>query len=227
MGIWFWFIIAICAFVFLTLIRKKYDFAMLYTISIAFSINANYFNALTNPIYCGSIIFSIDSILFTGFMYCVIVCAHEYTVKNAKVLTSATIAAILVSATIEFLAKTSTNGYQSVYMTNYLSYLFSSLGTFAGVWLMLFVYKYLKNRKLNVYVNFIVCILIASIVNTSIFYIFTIITTKGIENLSYMLVGSYLGKIICILLCLISFYVSTHYFIPVNLKDKYSKKDFN
>ena len=221
MGIWFWFVLAFIAFAFITLVRKKHDYAMLFTIAIGFAINANIFNATTAPMLLGPIVFSIDSILFTGFMYAVIVCAHEYGIRNAKILTSSTIAAILLSAVIEFLAKTSTTGFQSEYLTGFLGYFFSAVGTFAAVWLMLWVYKLLKSKKCNTYINFVVCIIISSIINSSIFYVFTRITTADPSNLPYMLAGSYLGKLFCIILCLVSFFISTHWFIPNNLKDKY------
>lgn len=223
MGIWFWFILAFIGFAFIVLIRKKHDYAMLYTISIGFAINANIFNALSAPIYCGPVVFSIDSILYTGFMFCVIICAHEYSVRNAKILTSSTIAAILLSAVIELFAKASTNGFQSEYFISFLSYLFSAVGTFAAVWFMLFVYNLLKNKNCNTYLNFVVCLLSASIINSTIFYIFTKISAEKVSNLAYMLLGSYLGKIFCILLCLICFYISTHWFIPTNLEEKYKK----
>lgn len=221
MGFWFWFVLCFISFAFITLVRKRHDYAMLYTIAIGFAINANIFNASSTPILCGKLVFAIDSILFTGFMYCVIVCAHEYGVRNAKILTSSTIAAILLSAIIEFLAKTSATGFQSSYLIGLLGYLFSALGTFAGVWLMLFVYTALKNKKCNTYLNFVVCLLISSIINSSIFYIFTRITAEDTTTLPYMLAGSYIGKIFCIGLCLVSFFISTHWFIPNNLKEKY------
>ena len=227
MGFWFWFVLAFVAFAFITLVRKKHDYAMLFTIAIGFAINANIFNASTAPIACGKLIFSVDSILFTGFMYTVMVCAHEYGTKDAKVLTSSTIAAILLSATIEFLAKTSTSGFQTENLTGLLGYLFSAIGTFAAVWLMLWVYNLLKNKNCNIYLNFVVCIIISSIINSSIFYIFTRITTADPSTLPYMLAGSYLGKLFCIILCLVSFFISTHWFIPNNLKDKYKNKQNN
>ena len=228
MEFWFWIILAFISTAFITLVRKKYDYSMLYTIAIGYAINANLFNASTAPIIFGSLIFSVDSILYTGFMFCVLVCAHEYSVRNAKILTSSSIAAIILSATIEILAKTSSTGFESIYLINFLSYVFSALGTFAGVWLMLYIYTQLKNKNCNNYLNFTICIIIASIVNSSIFYIFTRITAEDISTLPFMLIGSYLGKFFCIGLCLISFYISTHLLIPNNLKDKYGdnlKKD--
>lgn len=223
MGFWFWFVLCFISFAFITLVRKRHDYAMLYTIAIGFAINANIFNASSTPILCGKLVFAIDSILFTGFMYAVIVCAHEYGIKNAKILTSSTIAAILLSATIEFLAKLSSAGFHSEYLISFLGYLFSAVGTFAAVWLMLLVYKVLRDKKCNIYLNFVVCLLISSIINSSIFYIFTRITAEDTTTLPYMLAGSYIGKIFCIGLCLVSFFISTHWFIPNNLKEKYKK----
>lgn len=223
MGIWFWFVMAVIAFLFITIIRKWHDLAILYTIAIGFAINANIFNSISAPMFCGPIIFSIDSILYTGFMFCVVVCAIEYGVKKAKILTSSTIAAILLSAVIEFLAKTSTTGFSIDYLISLSSYVFSSIGTFFGVWLMLFVFEKLNAKNCNIYLNIIVCILISSIINSTIFYLFTILTSQVTENMLFILIGSYIGKIICILLCLLSFYVNTHWFIPNSLKEKYQK----
>lgn len=223
MGIWFWFVMAIIAFLFITIIRKWHDLAILYTIAIGFAINANIFNSITAPMFCGPLIFSIDSILYTGFMFCVVVCAIEYGVKKAKILTSSTIAAILLSAVIEFLAKTSATIFSIDYLISLSSYVFSSIGTFLGVWLMLFVFQKLSEKKCNIYLNIVICILISSVINSTIFYLFTILTSQTTESMLYILIGSYIGKFICILLCLISFYVNTHWFIPNNLKEKYQK----
>lgn len=225
MGIWFWFVLAFVFFVFITLVRKWHDYAMLFTIAIGFAINANIFNATTTPMYCGPLVFSIDSILYTGFMFCVVICAIEYSIRNAKILTSSAIAAILLSATIEFLSNISSFGYKTQFLISFFGYFFSAVGTFAGVWFMLFVFEKLKNKKINNYLNIVICILISSIINSSIYYVFTIITTAGLQDFSYMLIGSYIGKIFCIGLCLISFYINTHLFIPNNLKEKYCKKN--
>lgn len=221
MGIWFWFVLAVLGFVFITLVRKWHDYAILFTIAIGFAINANIFHALSAPIYWGSLIFSIDSILYTGFMFCVVICANEYGIRKAKILTSSAIAAILLSAVIEFLAKISTtSGFAPEYFTTMCGYVFSAVGTFLGVWLMLYVFEKLKAKNLNIYVNMIVCILIASIINSSVFYGFTLLI-NSIENFANIIVGSYIGKIFCIILCLLSYYVNTHYYIPNNLKEKY------
>lgn len=225
MGIWFWFVLAFIAFAFITIARKWHDHSMIFTIAIGFAINANIFNATSTPIYSGPLIFSIDSILYTGFMFCVVISAIEYGVRDAKILTSSSIAAILLSTIIEFLARVSSTGYQAQYLLSSLSFIFSALGTFAGVWLMLFIFEKLKAKNLNVYLITVICILIASIVNSSIYYVFTLLTTQSTRNLLYALLGSYIGKVFCIALCLLTFYINTHIFIPNNLKEKYCKKE--
>jgi len=224
MGIWFWFVLTFAIFAFIILVRKWHDQAILYTLAIGFAINANIFNAFSTPISWGPIVFSIDSILYTGFMFCVIVCAHEYGTRNAKILTLSTIAAILLSAVIEFLAKTSSFGFDINFLIDLSGYLFSAVGTFAAIWLMLFVFEKLKNKNLNIYLNIVICLLIASVINSSIFYAFALIKSSDIQALSYILAGSYIGKIFCIGLSLISFYICTHYYIPNNLKEKYKKQ---
>lgn len=223
MGIWFWFVLAIIGFAFITIVRKWHDYSMLFTIAIGFAINANIFYALSAPMYLGPIVLSIDSILYTGFMFCVVVCAIEYGVRKAKILTSASIAAILLSAVIEFLAKVSTVGFDIDYLVGLSSYIFSAIGTFAGVWLMLFILEKLQNKNVNVYLNITICILISSIINSTIFYGFTILVSGVIDNIGYIICGSYIGKVICIALGLLSYFISTHYFIPNDLKEKYQK----
>lgn len=225
MGVLFWFIIALIAFVFITIIRKWHDYAMLYTIAIGFAINANIYNALNVPINCGPFILSIDSILYTGFMFCVTICANEYGVRKAKILTSSSIAAILLSAVIEQLAYISSTGFKTEYLLNFGGYFASAVGTFAGVWLMLFVFEKLSQKSFNVYLNIGLAILIASIVNSSIYYGFTLCVSGPVQNLGAMLAGSYLGKIICIILCAGSFYLNTHIIIPNDLKSKYQNKN--
>ena len=225
MNILFWILIAVLAFAFITFIRKWHDYALLFTIAIGFAVNANIFNSMSVPINFAGMTFAIDSILYTGFMFAVIVCAKGYGIRKAKILSSATIAAILLSAGIEFFAKMSAFGYSFEYMSSFLGYIFSAIGTFLGIWLMLFIFEKLEAKKVNVYLNFVICILIASIVNSTIYYAGVIIVNGNITNLWSIIAGSYLGKLFCILLCLLSYFASTHWWIPNDLKDEIKKTE--
>ena len=147
MAFWFFIVMAIVIFAFMTFIRKWHDYSLLFTLAIGFVVNANIFTASNVPVYLGNIVFAIDSILYTGFMFAIIICAREYGIRKAKILTSACIAAILVSAGIEFMANVSSLGYKTEFLYNTLSYVYSALGTFIGVWLMLFLYQKLYQEK--------------------------------------------------------------------------------
>ena len=224
MSIWFLIGVAFIAFIFITIVRKWHDYALLFTIAIGFAVNANIYNGITTPVMLGNLVFSIDSILYTGFMFAVIVCAKEYGSIKAKVLTSSTIAAILVSAFIEFFAKVSSFGYETAFLSSLMGYIYSSIGTFLGVWAMLYIFDKLEAKNVNVYINFIICIIISSLINSAIYYGLTGITIGAIDNIIYILLGSYIGKIFSLLLGMGSYYINTHYWIPNDLKDKYPKK---
>ena len=84
MDLWFLALIGILFFALLTLCRKWYDYAMLFTFAIGFAVNANIYNSVTTPVYFYKLIFSIDSILYTGFTFTVIICAKEYGVRKGK-----------------------------------------------------------------------------------------------------------------------------------------------
>lgn len=224
MGITLWTLFSLFVFAGFCIARRWHDYAVLFTIAIGFAVNANIFNGGTAPITVGGFVFSVDSILYTGFMFAIMICAHEYGFKKARVLTYTSIAAILISAVIEIMANISAFGYQPEFLYAFLGYIFSAIGTFLGVWFMLAVYKILEKKKANEYFNFLVCILIASVINTTIYYMGTILVTGHLlDNMMPILLGSYIGKIFCILLCQIVFFVNTHFWVPNALKEKYQK----
>ena len=164
MKLWFLLFLGIILFAFFVLVRRWHDYSMLFTIAIGFAVNANIYNGITMPVFLGNIKFSIDSILYTGFSFTIVICAYEYGVRKAKILTSSTIAAVLLSAVIEFMAHLSSNGYQTDYLINLFGYLASSVGTFLGVWFALFIFEKIKD-KMNIYIIFILLILIIIIFN--------------------------------------------------------------
>lgn len=220
MSIYILIIFAVFAFSLFVFVRKWHDYSMLFTFAIGCAVNANIFNSITNPVVAGGMVFSIDSILYTLFMFTVVICAKDYDIRRAKILTSSAIAAILVSSFIEFFANLSSFGFSMDLVIKLVGYIASALGTFAGIWLMLYVFKKLEKRKTNVYLSFAVCILIASVINSTIYYAAVIASSGKIENLLYTLIGSYIGKTACIILGEIGYFVNTHYWIPKNLKEK-------
>ena len=135
-------------------------------------------------------------------------------------MTFSTIAAVLLSAVIEFMAHLSSNGYSTEYVINLFGYVSSSIGTFTGVWIALIIFKKLKD-KVNIYLIFIMLVLLISIFNSAFYHLYYILTTGNIDGFIYIVIGSYLGKLYALVLGLIGFYINTHYWIPLDLMDKY------
>ena len=215
--------LGIILFAFFVIVRRWHDYSMLFTIAIGFAVNANIYNGITMPVYLGDIKFSIDSILYTGFTFTIVICAYEYGIRKAKILTSSTIAAVLLSAVIEFMAHLSSLGYDKEYLINLFGYVSSSVGTFIGVWLSLFIFDKLKD-KLNIYVLMIIVVIMISIINSVFYHLYYIFVTGNTEGFIYIIIGSYLGKLYALILGLIGFYINTHFWIPLDLMDKYKKE---
>ncbi len=223
MKIWFLIIVAIILFAFFTVVRKWHDYSMLFTIAIGFAVNANIYNGITSPVFLGNIKFSIDAALYTGFTFTVIICAIEYGIRKAKILTSSTIAAVLLSAVIEFFARLSVNGYQQDIVIDLFGYFSSSLGTFVGVWISLYCLEKLQKKNVNTYLILTILVLLISVFNSMFYHIYYLLATGNVDGFGYVVLGSYIGKLFAVILGLIAFYINTHYWIPVNLINKYKK----
>ena len=57
MPFWFWIIMAVIIFAFITLVRRWYDYSILFTIAIGFAVTANIFNSSNVPAYLGDLVF--------------------------------------------------------------------------------------------------------------------------------------------------------------------------
>lgn len=227
MDLWFLALIGILFFLLLTFCRRWYDYAMLFTFAIGFAVNANIYNSSTAPVYFYKLVFSIDSILYTGFTFTVIICAKEYGVKKGKILTSSTIAAVLLSALIELLASISSYGFDVAFIKQFFGYVFSAIGTFIGIWVMIYIFEKLDKKKINIYLTLFICVLISSIINSTIYYSYYLIVYQNTNDFIYVLLGSYIGKLYAIMLGLISYSINKNVWIPLNLKNKEKELEEN
>ena len=219
MDLWFLALVGIILFIILTFCRKWYDYAMLFTFAIGFAVNANIYNSMTAPVEFYKLIFAIDSILYTGFTFTVIICAKEYGIRKGKILASSAIAAILLSSLIELLATISSYGYDVSILKTFFGYIASAIGTFIGLWVMLYIFDKLEKKIVNIYLSFFICVLVSSIINSSIYYGYALIVYDN-NNFIYILLGSYIGKLYAISLGLISYAINKHLWIPNDLKEK-------
>ena len=220
MSLWFLALLGVLFFALLTLCRRWYDYAILFTFAIGFAVNANIYNSMSTPVTFYKLIFAIDSILYTGFTFTVVICAKEYGVRKAKVLTSSTIAAVLLSALIELCASISSFGFDVDFIKTFFGYIASAIGTFTGIWIMLYIFEKMNNKNINIYLTFFVCVLVSSIINSSIYYGYALIVYQDINYFIFILLGSYIGKLYAIILGLISYAINRNIWIPNDLKNK-------
>lgn len=218
MDLWFLAMLGILFFALLTLCRRWYDYAMLFTFAIGFAVNANIYNSVTAPVKFYNLIFSIDSILYTGFTFTVIICAKEYGIRKAKVLTSSAIAAVLLSSLIEISAMISSNGFDVLYFKQFFGYIASAIGTFVGIWVMLYIFDKLLKKNINIYLIVFICVLTSSIINSTIYYSYYLIAYQNTTNFFNFLLGSYIGKLYAMILGLISYFINRNIWIPIDLK---------
>ena len=208
-------IIAVICFAATTVFRHISDSRTLISVAIGAAINANIFNSVSMPIVFGSMTFGIDSILYTLFIFNVIIKAKDYSIKDAKDLTISTIIAILVSAFIELFAKWSFTGINVQTFISFLSYFLSSLGTFIGIWVMLRCFKYFEAKKVNIYVTFFIVIVIESLISSSVYFCGSSIVKGDFSHIfSPALEGSYIGKLFSIVLGLLGYYVNKNILKP-------------
>ena len=209
------------AFGLTTLFRRWIDAPTLFAVAIGCAVNANIFNPITAPVELGSLAFSIEIILYTLFMYTIIVRILDYGYKAGKVMTLTSLAAIVVSAIIELVSNLATSGFTAGAFKLSATYLFSCLGTIVGVWVMVLIA--IKLRKVNVssYVIIPIAIAVSSIIHAVFFY-----GGYALINWDYSIysvqkaTGTIIGKAVCIGLSVFCYFINKKFWIPLNLIEK-------
>ena len=92
------------AFGLTTFFRRWIDVPVLIAVAIGCAVNANLFNPLTAPIVVEPFTFSIEIVLYTLFMYTLVVRMLDYGNVQARTMMLTSIAAIIISAFIELMA---------------------------------------------------------------------------------------------------------------------------
>ncbi|MFQ6749288.1 MAG: VUT family protein [Clostridia bacterium] len=183
-----------------------------FTIAIGAVIGANIYTSLAYPISIGGITFGIDSIVYTLFLFCLLLMHESFGKKNMRVVLYTALFSIFFTAFLFFMGNLSQGGYSNALMMNFLSYLFSIIATFCAAWVMIWLYDKFKLAGLNIYLNFLIVILLASLVNTMIYFgLSFLLTSLVVENFLLVLVGSYIGKFVASMCCLGVFALHRHW----------------
>lgn len=206
------------AFGLTTLFRKRLDVPTLIAVAIGAAVNANIFTSINNPITIGEFVFSMENILSVLFMYTVLVRILDYGYKQGRNMTITTIAAIIISAIIELVAKLAYFGYSIETIKVFFYYLFSCIGSIGGVWVMTLISIKCRKKKISPYI-IIPFALIPSLFIHSLFYYggVALIEWDNIFNF-YKPLGAIIAKFVCIALATLCYFINKTYWIPNNLK---------
>ena len=203
-----------------TLFRKWIDIPTLLAVAIGCACNANLFTAITHPISAGPFIFSFEIVLYTLFIYTIVVRILDYGNKAAKVMTFTSIAAIIISAFIELVVSLSIIGFTADVFKRFSYYIFSSIGTILGVWLMIVITINLKKKSVSSYIIIPISLVACSVVHSVIYYggYALVNISSGFEFYPWNAVlGTVIGKAVCIGLSLIYYLINKTVWIPNTL----------
>lgn len=215
------------AFGLTTLFRRWIDIPTLISVAIGCAVNANLFTPLSHPIVLGDFTFSIEIVLYTLFMYTIVVRILDYGYKAAKIMTFTSVAAILISAFIELVAILAKDGFETSAFKTFSIYLFSSAGTIVGVWLMIYITILFRKKNISNYIIIPVAIAVSSIVHAAFYYggISLVEWESGIYTFRLAL-GTIIGKAVCIALGTFCYFINQNYWRPLSLVSK-EKEDNN
>lgn len=211
-----------------TLFRRWIDIPTLIAVAIGCAVNANIFTPLNAGIEVGPLTFSIEIVLYTLFMYTIMVRVLDYGYKAAKTMTFTSIAAILISAFIELVANLMIRGSNVETFKLFSYYLFSSVGTILGVWLMILITIQCRKKNISCYIIIPLGIIASSIVHSLFFFggIALVNWSFDIYPIQKAL-GTIIGKAVCVLLSIFCYFINKKYWRPLNLVEKEEKIENN
>ena len=209
------------AFALTTLFRKWVDIPTLLGVAIGCAVNANIFTPLKYGIEVGPFVFSIEVVLYTLFMYTIVVRVLDYGYQDAKKMTLTTVAAIIISAIIELFAELAKQGFVEEVFREFSYYLFSSIGTIAGVWVLVLITIKLRKIKASDYLILPLAIAVSTIIHAAFYYGgIALVEMRGDVYTISMALGSLVGKSVCIALAVFCYFINKKFWAPSNLIKK-------
>ncbi len=181
--------------------------SVIFCIGIGGALNANFFNIGTYPIIVGSLIFGLDSVLYSFFIFMVLVSFFKENKKSAINLMLSAVAAILFLSFVQLIAGISSGDYSN-FIWSSGSYIISAVATFLCILTMLYFTQKFQDKKINVYINIIVSMLIATIINSVLYFGLTFAFTGSLgANFWLSLTASFIGKIMTIAFACLTYYI--------------------
>lgn len=176
---------------------KKYHNTALYALAIGGVVNANFFTAGTYPIDIFGLSFGIDSIIYTLFIFCVILMYIKEGRSQAYLLAISSIVAIMFSAIMQLVSDLLSNGSSFAVWNSFINFFISSIASIIAIVTMIELCNYLSKYKLfkNPYIITIFGILICTFINSGIYYT-SVILISGVRGnyIWELLFTSFIGK---------------------------------
>ena len=183
--------------------HKNYHNTTLYALAIGGVVNANYFHSGNYPIHCFGLPFGIDSLIYTLFVFCVIVMLLNDSKKSAYLLAISSIIAILFSALMELSARVLAGEAFLPSLKIFDSFMISAFSSVAAIVAAVEIVNRLK-RKYSQYVCMAVGIAVATLVNSGIYYPASSLV-RGVADNMWIYVGtSFAGKGIALVYSLLA-----------------------
>jgi hypothetical protein len=177
---------------------EKFRSTTLYALAIGGVVNANFFYAGNYPIECFGIPFGIDSIIYTLFLFCVVLMFLKENKREAYILSISSIIAIVFSASMQLFASLFYTGSSVEVWKLFSTFMVSAGASFVSIWIMLELLAKLKNKGLNQYLLLIIGLLLANKVNSAIYYTAATLINGTPSNIWLLMVGSVIGKLIAL-----------------------------
>ena len=223
MKIIFLIILAIICFSLVWVGGKKYNSTALYALAIGGAVNANFFHAGKYPINCFGLNFGIDSIIYTLFIFCVIVMYFKYGKKEAYILTASSLIAILFSALMQLIADfLSLENFTSSWLP-FVLFLTSCFASLIAIIATLELLNFLDKLKINKYLNTVIALCLATVINSLIYYGFSCLIYGVPDNFLNLLTASLIGKLLSIIIAMASFFVYNYVLKWKNKKNTENK----
>ena len=209
------------AFGLTTLCRRWMDIPTLIAVAIGCAVNANIFTPIKYPIVLGDFVFSFEIVLYTLFMYTIVVRILDYGYADAKKMTLTSVAAIIISAVIELFALLAQKGFVTEVFQDFALYVFSSVGTILGVWVMILITIQCRKKNISSYLIIPFAIAASCIIHGVIYYSGMALVKWSTDFYTIqLLLTTMLGKSVCILLGVLCYFINQRFWKPLSLVSK-------
>ncbi len=183
---------------------KKYRSTALYALAIGGIVNANFFHAGAYPINCFGLPFGIDSVIYTLFVFCVIVMFLKENKRSAYLLAISSVIAILFSALMQLISDLLSLGSSFAVWNAFVSFVISAFASVVAIVIMLEILNKCKN-KINDLLIIVIGVIVATIINSGIYYPLSMLVSGVPSNIWKTLLASLIGKFISLLMSLLTY----------------------